>query len=86
MAAASGADRTDIDALRQASKELFMIEFSDASPEFELTEPPKVAVPHCWRWADYHPMLQRAAEIVDPHEAFRRSFMLANPACTRSPI
>jgi gentisate 1,2-dioxygenase len=33
-----------------------------------------------WRWADYYPMLQRAASLVDVDRAFRRSFMFSNPA------
>ena len=46
---------SQIAALRRDSRELFMIEFSEAAPEFELTEPPKTVVPHCWRWEDYYP-------------------------------
>lgn len=76
----------DIAALRKKSRELFMIEFSEASPEFELTEPAKTVVPHCWRWEDYYPLLQRSAEIVDPHQAFRRSFMLCNPGLYPKPF
>ena len=76
----------EIDSLRKASRELFMIEFSEASPEFELTEPPKTVLPHCWRWNDYYPLLQRSAEVVDPHQAFRRSFMLCNPGLYPKPF
>ena len=77
---------SQIAALRSDSRELFMIEFSEAAPEFELTEPSKTVVPHCWRWEDYYPMLLRSAEIVDPHQAFRRSFMLCNPGLYPKPF
>ena len=46
--------RSAIETLRKDARKLFMIEFSEASPEFELTEPPKTVVPHCWRWEDFH--------------------------------
>ena len=83
-----GASEVEIEmaALRSRSRELFMIEFSEASPEFELTEPPKTVVPHCWRWEDYYPLLLRSAEVVDPHQAFRRSFMLCNPGLYPKPF
>ena len=76
----------ELEALHRDSRELFMIEFSQAAPEFELTEPPKTVVPYCWRWADYYPMLLRSAEIVDPYQAFRRSFMLCNPGLYPKPF
>ena len=78
--------RSAIETLRKDARKLFMIEFSEASPEFELTEPPKTVVPHCWRWEDYYPMLQQSAEIVDPQQAFRRSFMLCNPGLYPKPF
>ena len=77
---------SQIAALRSDSRELFMIEFSEAAPEFELTEPPKTVVPHCWCWDDYYPLLLRSAEIVDPQQAFRRSFMLCNPGLYPKPF
>ena len=78
--------RADIEALRKESSELFMLEFSQVSPEFELTEPPKTVRAHRWKWTEYYPLLQKAAEIVDPHQAFRRSFMLSNPGLYPRPF
>ena len=86
MNASADEVRTEIKALRKDSRELFLLEFSEVSSFFEITEPAKTALAHCWQWADYYPMLQRAAEIVDPHEAFRRSFMLSNPGLFPKPF
>ena len=69
-----------IQQLRSDAHKLSLIEFSQARPTFELSEPPKTVATHIWRWRDYYPMLQRAASLVDVDRAFRRSFMFSNPA------
>lgn len=85
MSTDTDAAQSDIARLRESSRDLFMMEFSQASPEFEITEPAKTVVPYCWHWKDYYPLLLRSAEIVDPHQAFRRSFMLCNPGLYPKP-
>jgi len=69
----------EIQRLREDAHKLSLIEFSQARPTFELSEPPKVVAAHLWRWRDYYPMLQRAAALLDVDKTFRRSFMFSNP-------
>jgi gentisate 1,2-dioxygenase len=70
----------EIQKLRNDAHKLSLIEFSQARPTFELSEPTKTVAPHVWRWRDYYPMLQRAASLLDVDRTFRRSFMFSNPA------
>jgi gentisate 1,2-dioxygenase len=76
----------DVEALRIDAHKLSLIEFSQARPVFELSEPPKTAVPHIWKWRDYYPMLRRAASLIDADKSFRRSFMFSNPGLFPKPF
>jgi gentisate 1,2-dioxygenase len=46
----------------------------------KLQENPRKAVPFIWRYADLHPILLRAAELIPMTVSERRSLMLINPA------
>ena len=49
--------------------------------DMEPAEPPVREKPHVWRFAEFEPLLHRAAEII-PHElADRRGIILRNPGC-----
>ncbi len=76
----------DVATLRKDSNALYLLEFGEQRPSFELSEPLRTAVPHVWAWDDYYPMLLRAANVVDPDEAFRRSFMFSNPGLHPKPF
>ena len=43
-------------------------------------KPGTAAVPALWRWAEVHPLLLRACEVITAKEAERRVLMLENPA------
>ena len=68
-----------VQALREKCQTHWLIEFAQARPTFELAEPRKSAVPHIWKWDDYHALLQEAAGLLDVEDTFRRSFMFSNP-------
>ena len=68
------------------SNDKFLLEFSRARPIFELPEPPRRAVPHCWKWADMHPLMLRSAALTDVEQTFRRSLMFSNPGLFPQPF
>ena len=76
----------NVETLRKDSDERFLLEFAQQRPVFELSEPRQTAVPHLWAWEDYYPLLLRAANVVDPDDAFRRSFMFSNPGLHPKPF
>ena len=78
--------RDNVETLRKDSDELYLLEFAAQRPVFELAEPRQTAIPHVWAWDDYYPLLLRAANVVDPDEAFRRSFMFSNPGLHPKPF
>lgn len=57
---------------------------TELAPFWEVVDrnrtPQPATVPHCWRWADYEPLLRRAGELVSTEQAERRVLMLVNPA------
>ena len=86
MTTPARAQGAEMRALREDSAALHLLEFAAERPVFELPEPPRRALPHVWAWNEYYPMLLRAAELIDPDEAFRRSFMFANPGLRPRPF
>ena len=43
-------------------------------------EPPEDFKPHCWRWEDGKPLLEEAADYINPDKSERRNIRMANPA------
>jgi gentisate 1,2-dioxygenase len=43
------------------------------------------AVPHCWRWRDMYPLLEKAATTVPMEEAYRRTLLFVNPGLAPRP-
>ena len=86
MTTVADATGDNVATLRKDSDEFYLLEFAEQRPVFELSEPGKSAVPHVWAWEVYYPLLLRAANVVDPYEAFRRSFMFSNPGLHPKPF
>ena len=86
MTTATAAGAPGLEEWLKESNDKFLLEFSRSRPIFELSEPPRRAVPHCWKWADMHALMLRSAELTDVEKTFRRSLMFSNPGLFPQPF
>jgi gentisate 1,2-dioxygenase len=75
----------EMDLLHARTQELHLFEFWSTGDETEHEAVRKLqkfdkARPHLWRFADIHPCLVKAGELIDMYESERRSLIMCNPA------
>ena len=75
----------EMDALHRRTEELHLFEFWSVDDETEHEAVRKLqkfdkAMPHMWKFADIHPCLEKAGELIDMYDSERRSLIMCNPA------
>jgi gentisate 1,2-dioxygenase len=65
--------------LSAKSKSLHLVEFWRDREDIENLKPRPAPVPFLWKWADIHPHLQWASQVVPVDQAERRGLLFANP-------
>ena len=75
----------EMDALHQRTQALHLFEFWSVDSETEHDAVQKLqkfdkAIPYLWKYADIHPCLEKAGELIDMYDSERRSLIMCNPA------
>ncbi len=75
----------EMDALHQRTQALHLFEFWSVNSETEHDAVQKLqqfnkAMPYLWKYADIHPCLVKAGELIDMYDSERRSLIMCNPA------